>query len=463
MAFSDQFIDEDKALDEFKRILTSLPGYERLTDSQIVEGMSLFQSWALRQANWRTERAHQEGFLSTAINRSSVLAHAESKQYVPRKPTPSRGQVAFANTCSAPVSIPAGTEWRADNQLTYRNRDDVVVPGGAVVSAEVQQLTASQFTFRIEGRKPFFELVLGREESAEISDFSVTIDGDRWKMEPRLMNTSRNAAIYDEFYTALDEIGIRFGNGVFGRIPEDGAEVVIDALLTRGQTELLSGQEIRYAGGSDDHNIGMIEARTKASITGGRPREDIEEVRRNALYYPLYDEQLVWRDDYSFRIRRQWPEAVWVNVWGEQEQERENGPDLDHIGKIYVTAYAPERPGILDEIIETLEAPISREYVAVPPREKPFTMTLDATIERSIPQQRAINSVRETLTKHYGKGSYDRRAAIKLKDFYRLISATGFFEMGDFVVELFGDFDSNGLEDLVFLDLGASDITVGYD
>jgi hypothetical protein len=246
-------------------------------------------------------------------------------------------------------------------------------------------------------------------------------------------------------------------------MPSGGAEVVVDALLTRGQTELLPGQELRYISGSDDHNIGMIEARTQTPVTGGRPREDIEEVRRNALYYPLYDEQLVWRDDYAFRIRRQWPEAVWVSVWGEQEQERVHGPSLDHIGKIYISAYAPERPDILSEIVTHLEEPISREYAPVATNEKPFVIRLSATIERSIPRAMALNSVMETLAHHYGKNSPKRRTAIKLKDFYKLINATGHFEMGDFMVELFGDYASNGLNDLVFLDLAASEINVGYD
>jgi hypothetical protein len=210
VAFSEQFIDEQAAHDEFKRILTGLPGYERLTDSQIIEGMSLFQSWALRQANWRAERAHQEGFISTAVNRSSVLAHAEGKQYVPRKPTPSRGQVSFVNTGSEPVSLPAGTTWLGSNQLTYRLMDDIVVPGGARLSAEVSQLSRKRVTFTISEQRPFYELVLERDDSAEISAFTVTVDGERWTMEPRLMNTGRNMPIYDEFYTALDEIGIRF-------------------------------------------------------------------------------------------------------------------------------------------------------------------------------------------------------------------------------------------------------------
>lgn len=463
MPFTDQFIDEQTAFDEFKRILTGLPGYERLTDSQIIEGMSLFQSWALRQANWRTERAHQEGFLSTAINRASVLAHAEGKQYTPRKPTPSRGKAVFLNSAAVPVSIPAGTTWLASNQLTYQTTDDLVVPAGSSATIEVTQTENERYTFTVSEEKPFYEITLERDASARVAEMRVRVDGAYWTHKPRLMNTHGNEGAYDEFYTALDELGVRFGNGIFGAMPPGGARVVVETKETRGETELLPGQELRYVSGSQDSNIAMIEARTATPIVGGRPQEDIEEIRRNALYYPLYDEQLTWRDDYTFTIRRQWPEAVWVNVWGEQEQERVHGVNLDHIGKIYVSAYAPERPDILAEIVERLESPISREYVAVTPNEKPFMVRFNGRISRTLPRQRVLNDVRATLERHYGKNSYERRDTVKLKDFYKLISATGHFERGDFVVELFGDTASNGLNDLVFMDWGLSEIDVGYD
>ena len=463
MPFTDQFVDDKTAFDEFKRILTGLPGYERLTDSQIVEGMSLFQSWALRQANWRTERAHQEAFISTAINRASVLAHAEGKQYTPRKPTPSRGDAVFLNAAAVPVSIPAGTEWVAENQLPYQTTDDVVVPAGGKATIEITQTKPARYTFTVSEKRPFYEITLEREASARVADLRVRVGGRYWAFKPRLMNTRGDEGAYDEFYTALDELGVRFGNDVFGAMPDGGERVVIETQETRGETELLPGQELRYMSGSEDSNIAMIEARTATPIVGGRPQEDIEEIRRNALYYPLYDEQLTWRDDYSFTIRRQWPEAVWVNVWGEQEQEQVYGIDLDHIGKIYVSAYAPERPDILAEIVERLEAPISREYVAVPPNEKPFMVRFKGRISRVLPRQRVLNDVRETLERYYGKNSYHRRSTVKLKDFYKLISATGHFERGDFIVELFGDTTSNGLNDLVFMDWGLSEIDVGYD
>jgi len=457
------FIDEDQALAEFKRILTGLPGYAHLENSQIIESMSLFQSWALRHANWRAERVYQEAFLSTALNRSSVLAHAEGRQYVPRKPTPSRGTVALANNGDQPVVFPAGTRWIGANQLPYQNVDDVVVPAGGATTAEFRQTEPQSFRFTVEERTPFYEVALDRGASREVAEIGVTIDGEPWVYRSRLMNTGRDDHAYDEFYTTLDEIGIRFGNGIFGAMPPGGASIEVEASMTRGQTELLPGQEMRYLSGSPDRNVGMVEARTRTAITGGRPREDIEEIRRNALYYPLYDEQLTWRDDYRFTIRRQWPEVVWVSVWGEQEQERVHGPSVDHIGKIYVSAYAPDRPDVLDEIVTRLEAPISRGYVAVPPKLKPFAIRLQGTIARDIPMSSAVSDVKRVLHDAYHRDSPKRRETIKLKDFYRLVSSTGHFEMGDFTVELFGDKESNGLNDLVYLDFTQSEIDVGYD
>lgn len=464
MTLSEQFITEERSLEEFKRILTGLPGYERLEDSQIVEAMSLFQSWALRQANWQAERIYQEAFLTTAINRSSVLAHAESRQYVPRKPTPSRGTVRLINKGDQPVSFPVGTQWVGSNQLPYQNLDDVVVPAGGSVDAEFAQLEEEVITHHIESSRPFYEIALDRERSLDVSDFSVSVDGDEWVMRPRLMNTPSSGRAYDEFYTALGEIGIRFGNGAFGRIPRDGAEVLVTLKMTRGKTELLRGQEIRYISGSGDRNVAMVEAETVTAIAGGRQREGIEEVRRNALYYPLYDEQLTWRDDYEFAIRRRWPEVVWANAWGEHEQEKVHGMSLDNIGRIFITAHAPDNPDVLSEVAgdSGLDEPISRVFEMVPPNFKPFTITLTAILERHIPVSQATNDVRSTLERYYGRDSEERRPIVKLKDLYRAVSSTGNFEMGDFTVEVHGDTESNGLNDMVHIDWSASTIDVGY-
>ena len=463
MSFSDQFLSEEQAFEEFKRILSSLPGYDKLQDSQIIEGMSLFQSWALRQANWRAERSHQEAFISTAVNRSSVLAGAEDRQYLPRKPTPSRGEALFINPANQPISLPEGCVFIGSNQLSYRTTDDLVVPAGSFATVEIDQTDIERFSFEVEIYKPFYEIFLDREVSSRVAKLRVLVDGVEWSFMPRLMNTHQNARAFDEFYTSLDEIGIRFGNGVFGRMPPIGAKIVVEAVMTNGQTELIPGQDLKYMIGSQDHTIGLLEAKSRTRIAGGRPREDIEEIRRNAMYYPLYDEQLVWRDDYKFVMRRIWPEAVFVNAWGEHEMEKAHGFNVEHIGKIYISAYSPERPGILEEMTERLEQPISRKFVAVAPNFKPFVMHLEGRIERSIPLERALNAVKDVLLDNYGKDSKKRLLEVKLKDFYRLVNSTGFFEAGDYTIELFGDRESNGMEDVVHLDYDGSVVEVGYD
>ena len=81
---------------------------------------------------------------------------------------------------------------------------------------------------------------------------------------------------------------------------------------------------------------------TANTISGGADQESTEEIRRNSLYYMLYNEEVVWNGDYEFYIRRKHPDINWLNVWGEQEMEAMQGaPNPDYINKIFFTAYAP--------------------------------------------------------------------------------------------------------------------------
>ena len=77
----------------FTDIIRKKPVLEPLADSQVMQGVNTFQNLALEYALHKLERARQEGYLSTAYNRSSILALAEDRQYSPRKAAPSRGQI----------------------------------------------------------------------------------------------------------------------------------------------------------------------------------------------------------------------------------------------------------------------------------------------------------------------------------------------------------------------------------
>ena len=70
-------IAKEEAITRFKEIVGAKGDLGQLADSQFIEHLAIFASWALRQAIFYTERKHQEGFRSTATNKSSILAHVE--------------------------------------------------------------------------------------------------------------------------------------------------------------------------------------------------------------------------------------------------------------------------------------------------------------------------------------------------------------------------------------------------
>lgn len=469
MALSDQsYISEEDALNEFKRILAEKPSWQKLTDSQTVEHFSRQVTWPLRQALHRLERVQQESHLTTAIDRSSILAGAEDRQYVPRKPSPSRGKAVFTNKGGVDVLVESGTTWVSDDQLTYEVLEAVSVPAGSYAATDIAQLETVLIEHTVTETKPYYEINLEKKQSSQVSDVTIEIDEGMgslpWTLKPRLLNTDRYSRAYDEFYTALDELSFRFGNSDHGRIPQANARVTISLKLTEGESELLPGQKLGLVGDSADPNIGMISALTQTSVVGGRARETIEEIRRNALYYVLYDHQLVWDDDYLFHIKRRWPEAIWVNVWGEQEQEQVYGFNTDWINNIFISAYSPDNPNILTDIKAGMEAPMNRRYTIVLPNLKPYHVVIKGTIPRSVVRSTAEITVRNLLSVAYGLNSPTKLEAVRLHDMYDILNSTGHFKAdgAQLNIQIIGNTSSNGLEDLVYLDVDNSTIDINY-
>ena len=77
---------------KFKEYLGEIPEWKNLVDSQFVEKMAVFVGWLVEHAHFSVERAYQEAFYDSALNRSSLLAHAEGLSYVSAKPEPATGQ-----------------------------------------------------------------------------------------------------------------------------------------------------------------------------------------------------------------------------------------------------------------------------------------------------------------------------------------------------------------------------------
>ena len=234
--------------EEFIEILKSKPELAPLIDGQVMQGLNIFQNLALEYALNRVERARQEGYLSTALNRSSILALSEDRQYIPRKATASKGLMRIINKTGHMVGLPVNTQAVTTSQVSYLTDDAVEVPANGEAVIAVSQIRPDSATFTVTEEKPFAEFMLDSAISKNIASLRVYVDMGQgfveWEKSVMFRNTSEQSRVYDEIYSHTDQVGVRFGNGEYGVIPPHNSIIRVDMMLTEGFTELMPNQKL---------------------------------------------------------------------------------------------------------------------------------------------------------------------------------------------------------------------------
>lgn len=468
--------DTQTAFDKFKEILTGKTVWEKLKNSQFVEHLSLLVGWCLRQAQFAVERAKQEFFLSTALNRSSIIAHVEDREYIPRKPQASIGQISIKNNGAAIVAIPARTELLTDEDITVRNINAKVINPGETVIFDAEQRKSVEQTHIVSNEVNFYEILIDRDKTPYVEDFTVYVDENdgfglrKYNYARLLQNTEIGGRSYDEFYSHSEQIGIRFGNGNFGRILKINEIVNLNITETEGDIFISSGQELFPVDEILDanKNIASLEIKVSTAFSGGSNAEETETIRKNLHYWTTYDESLVWDDDYAFYLKRKFPQILFIKAWGEQQQEAMVGySSLDFINKIFICAYAENYIGLGADCIEALEEVplLNRKFEFTEPVHIPFTVNISGKVLQDAVLTDAINSVKDILEENYGKNSSKRRESVILSEIYDLIQGTGFFPVSSgakFNVEISGQSEPNYLYEMVSIDLEASTFNITY-
>jgi len=466
-------ISVQDAIDQFKAIIGTGASWVRLAKSQFVDQIAIFQSWALRDALWKVERAKQEFFLATAINDSSVRAHAEGREYVPRKTTPSKGTVRITNNGASSVPLPDNTAFISTAQVEYLLRSAAAILPGGYVDVEFSQLTVHEpILAAISEESPFLEIIFPKDVSGKLVSFEVLVDtGDGfvpWTYAPLFQNSAADATVYDEFYSHMSQTGIRFGNGIFGMIPPFGAAIKVNYWTSEGQTVLVSGQQLQLLSevldmAGEPANLSII---SLESIDGGGAAESITEMRKNLHYWPRYNRKLVWDDDYAFYIKSKIAGITWIKCWGEQEQEQESGFDVQNINKIFVSAYAPESVTLSTEVLAALgEVPLlNRKFEWEVPVMSAFTVTITGKIGRDVDIPTAVSNLKDLLSEDYGIDSTTRLDSVRISDLYKRVKDTGYFKAPGayYEINVAGITSPSQLKEAVSIDILGSTFALTY-
>lgn len=465
-------ITKEEAIQKFKEILLVKPAWRTLSKSQFVNHLAIFMSWALREALWRVERNFQEYFLSTALNDASILAHVEEREYIPRKRTPSSGSGTITNNGANLVYLPAYQPFTSDSDLDYMTDRALTLSPGQVATVEFTQTVKQEIIHAVTEEKPFYEILFEKELTDKIHAVTVQVDlgygYEEWVCARLFQNAYEGSHVYDEFYTHSGLSGIRFGNDYIGTKLPEGTSVKIELSVTDGETYLAEAQPL-YPVGEILDSLGQeanLAALTIEAITNGQEKESVSEMRRNLQYWPIYNEKLVWRDDYVFFIKRAVADLLWIKVWGEEEAEAIHGPRFEFINKVFVSAYAEGRADLEAEVMGQLSDIhiLNRKFEWVDPAFATFHLSITGKVARSAIISDVQSAIVDALADNYGKDSPIRTVEVLVKDFYRVINATGFFTAPGAYFEIThaGTIEPTDLNEMVHIDMDLTTITLSY-
>lgn len=460
--------------EKIKKSLSSLPFWTNMVGSQFVQGLSLLVEQIGERYVQLCERALQESRLSTAVKRTSVLAEAEERAYVARKASPSIGQGTVTNKTNSFINIPMGEALINATGVPYIFLDSVGVGAGSSREVDIAQLELRVVEVDVNESKPYFEVLLSREDSAIAYRVDVYIKGDgesgyvAWEKSYMFRNATELSRIYTEFYKPTEQLGIRFGNGKDGLIPTANSTVRLEVWCTLGVSTLMSGEKLSFV--DDVYNDGLS-VNTITPIVGGQPPEDTEEIRNGAAYSTQYDDQIVWRDDYMHFLRTNIGGLVFLNVWGEQQQEQQDGvADLKNNRTIFISAYSKDIPltqlrkSILD-LVQALPY-LNVIYRFVEPNIVGIPLTINGKIARTLAVSDVEAATIATIENKYGLGQIKRETnnsdfqEILEKDLWTLIDTLAVYD--DFKLLVDGLDEQRKLADYRYINTATSTFNITY-
>ena len=467
----------DTVFEKYQALVRQQESWKGLEDSQFIRHVGLHLAWAIEDANMKVQRAYQEAFVDTALNRPSVLALGEGADYVPNKPTPSSGTVTISNRGSEwPLAaLPAGTVLMSDSSRQYVTGEAVPeIPVGGSAEVPVTQRSYASYVFKVEADDPslsederdtseyersgvakaWYEVLLPRDVTPNVESLAVSVDtGDgtgahRWSRDRLFTNSYADSLVYDEFYHFTDQLGVRFGNGTFGLIPPDGSVITVAASLTDGDTTLLAGQTLYPSGTRYDAsgneiafdvldtagNLADVDIAVSGTIKGGTSQEDTETMRRNVHYARVFNDRLVWAEDFVYYARRSCPDINWGKCWGEETAEEMWGFNVEHINRVWLCAHSSTRTDA--ELSEACMAALAkvpalnRHYVWHSPEICYFTVAVKGVILQDVAMADVVAAVRAFFEEGYGENSTGRRDSVRIHEMYDGVYETGYFRHG---------------------------------
>lgn len=275
-----------------------------------------------------TNMVASEMFIDTAQLRDSVISHAKSLNYTPRSFVSASAEIALTITppsATSSVVVPKGTTFTSrvgSNTYTFSTSSTEVISTSVngVFTANVMlyegSYIADSFTMNYGNTSQRFVL---SNPTVDTSSISVTVIEDGGssslaytKTETLIGITSTTRAYFIEA-AENQQYEIKFGDGVFGRKPRDGAVIVVEYRTSSG--ELPNGASTFLNDGNID-SYSNVSITTISNATGGTINESIDSIRFNAPRNFQVQGRAVTTNDYETLLKANFSDIQSISAYG---------------------------------------------------------------------------------------------------------------------------------------------------
>jgi hypothetical protein len=301
--------------------------------------------------------AANEPFLETAQLRSNVVSHAFTLGYIPKSVEASNCllNIAIQGNVASPTQmiLPNGFKFNGKintkeyifmttgSYVATRTADNKFIYNGVYVAQGAYRTDR----YTVDGITDTQQFIIN-SENADISSLKVVVYTNAATTNGITYNRFNDIALIGPDVPAyfikenrFGKYSVFFGDNNISIKPPSGAIVELVYLETDGKeangiVKLSAATQIS----SIDPSVQSLSVTFNEASTytiGGRAREGIESVRRNAPLYHATQDRAVTANDYRILILNRFPELVDCSVWGGEEA------DPPVYGKVFIAPAVP--------------------------------------------------------------------------------------------------------------------------
>lgn len=355
---------------DFDQIKANLIEYFKAGDSPFKDwdykgsGLSMLLDVLAHNTHYNALLAHMavnESFIDTAQLRQNVVSAAKLIGYTPDSYASAKAQINVSvtprNTSLNEYVFPAGSTFSSNvtdlsKSQTYKftNLNDIVCKrvGGELVASDVDihQGTLVKKRIQINSTQSNNEYIID-DKNIDKSTLKVAVYqtgrseiNEVYSLFTDINIVDKTTPIYFLYENYNGNYVISFGNGVFGKKPDNLNVLELTYLVTDGPGAN-SSNIFSYSDFFDSTQLTRVSLNTVASAVGGSDRESISSIKYNAPLQYVSQNRAVTADDYKTLVHSYLTNVKSVAVWGGEDN------DPPQYGKVFISAKKSDSSSVL--------------------------------------------------------------------------------------------------------------------